>query len=114
MRVSSLADFLSTLQTSDGRLTFAQVISFIDEHYQFTPCAFTNGAQVNAVGQNSGSCKCFYFAHIHQLPVEQTLRLFCEHYQAVLDHPDGQDHQNIRQFMQQGWAGIRFEGVALT
>ena len=31
----------------------------------------------------------------------------------VLQHPDATDHQNIRQFIQYGWAGITFEGCAL-
>jgi len=45
---------------------------------------------------------------------EQTLSLFAEHYAAVLATPEATDHQNIRQFMQNGWAGIEFEGQALT
>lgn len=28
-----------------------------------------------------------------------TLRLFCEHYQDVLDTPDGDSHANIRAFV---------------
>ena len=43
-----------------------------------------------------------------------TLALFAEHYAAVLATPDGTDHQNIRQFMQNGWNGIKFEGTALV
>lgn len=39
--------------------------------------------------------------------------LFAEHYAAVLNTPEGTDHQNIRQFMQHGWDGVTFEGEAL-
>ncbi|WP_246859033.1 HopJ type III effector protein [Chitinophaga sp. XS-30] len=42
-----------------------------------------------------------------------TLCLFAEHYQSVLNNPDGSDHQNIRQFMTHGWPGVVFEGEAL-
>ncbi|WP_317170712.1 HopJ type III effector protein [Paraflavitalea devenefica] len=38
---------------------------------------------------------------------------FAEHYQSVLNNPDGTDHQNIRQFMAHGWPGVVFEGKAL-
>jgi HopJ type III effector protein. len=34
------------------------------------------------------------------------LSLFAEHYAAVLATPEATDHQNIRQFMQNGWDGI--------
>ncbi|ENR5726451.1 HopJ type III effector protein, partial [Acinetobacter baumannii] len=39
---------------------------------------------------------------------------FAEHYASVLATPEGTDHQNIRQFMQNGWDGVKFEGQALT
>jgi len=32
----------------------------------------------------------------------------------VLATPEATDHQNIRQFMQNSWNGIQFEGQALT
>jgi hypothetical protein len=68
----------------------------------------------NEAGENQGSAKVFAFAIINNLSKEDTLLLFAEHYQSVLETPEGIDHQNIRQFMTQGWAGIQFEGVALT
>ena len=43
---------------------------------------------------------------LNKLDQEDTLTLFAEHYQSVLATPDGNDHQNIRNFMQTGWAGI--------
>ena len=95
-------------------LTFPEVIAHIDAHYDFTPTRFTNGTAVNEAGQNNGSCKIFSFAQVQGLTKEQTLALFGDYYRVdVLGNPSGTDHQNIRNFMQSGWEGIRFEGTAL-
>jgi hypothetical protein len=94
---------------------FKTLIDTIDQHYHFTPTAFKNGDTYNAAGQNNGSCKLFAFAQRHQLSQQATLNAFGAYYtQDVLNHPEGDDHQNIRNFMQYGWAGIQFEGEALT
>lgn len=95
-------------------LVFKDVIEFIEGHYQHQPAAFKNGDAYNEATQNQGSAKVFAFAQINKLSEGDTLYLFAEHYQAVLDTPNGTDHQNIRQFMKHGWAGISFEGEALT
>jgi hypothetical protein len=89
-------------------LTFAEVLAFIDTGYQHVPTAFQNVAVYNEATQNQGSAKVFAFAKQHDLNEEDTLLLFAEHYQTVLAAPDGVDHQNIRQFMAHGWAGIKF------
>jgi hypothetical protein len=45
---------------------------------------------------------------------EQTLHCFGTYYRDdVLNHPDNNDHRNIRLFMRYGWQGIMFEGDAL-
>ena len=95
-------------------VSFKDVIAFIEAHYQHTPTAFKNGEIFNEATQNQGSAKVFAFAQLNSLSVEDTLTLFAEHYQSVLSHPDGGDHQNIRQFMVEGWAGIKFDGKALA
>jgi len=70
---------------------------------------------VNQAGTNEGSCKIFAFAQLNQLNQQQTLNLFGDYYRLdVLNNPDGTGHQNIRNFMQFGWDGIRFNGEALT
>ena len=51
--------------------------------YDFVPTEYCSGAGTedevtNAAGTNSGSCKLFYFAQMHNLEKEPTLRLFCE------------------------------------
>lgn len=101
-------------QLQQGQAKFSDVLAFIDARYQHRPTAFKNGAQHNAATENQGSAKVFSFAQLENLDPAQTLSLFAEHYQAVLATPEGTDHQNIRQFMLNGWNGIEFEGAALT
>jgi hypothetical protein len=95
-------------------LSFVEVIATIDANYSFTPSFFKNGNVVNEENQNNGSCKVFSFAKIHQLSEKETLFLFGEHYQKVLETPSDADHQNIRNFMKFGWNGIAFEKEALS
>lgn len=94
-------------------LSFNEVIQFIETYYQHQPAAFKNGEVYNEATQNQGSAKVFAFAQLNNLSKEDTLCLFAEHYQSVLEHPDATDHQNIRQFMANGWPGIIFERQAL-
>ena len=101
-------------QLKDGTAKFADVLAFIEAHYQHTPTAFKNGAQSNAATENQGSAKVFSFAKLQGLNQADTLSLFAEHYAAVLKTPDATDHQNIRQFMQHGWDGVTFDGTALS
>ena len=97
----------------DNSLSFKEVIEFIETYYQHQPTAFKNGELHNEATQNQGSAKVFTFAQLNELDKEDTLYLFAEHYQSVLNSPDGAHHQNIRQFMIHGWPGIVFEGQAL-
>jgi hypothetical protein len=100
-------------------VSFDETIAVITENYDYQPTAFSNGLGdhqlMNEAGQNEGSCKIFAFAKINQLDQQQTLSLFGDYYrQDVLNDPNGTGHQNIRNFMQYGWAGIRFQDTALT
>ena len=105
---------LEQLKTSPETIDFKEVIAFIDENYDFTPIKFTNGNTVNDADQNNGSCKIFSFAKLQNLSKEETLNLFGAFYREdVLKNPEGNDHQNIRNFMEFGWEGISFEGEAL-
>jgi len=101
-------------QLKSEQLTFKDVIDFIDARYRHTPTAFKNGDAYNEANQNQGSAKVFAFAKLNDLSAADTLYLFAEHYKAVLSTPEATDHQNIRQFMLQGWDGIAFDGEALT
>lgn len=101
------------LHLKNKHLKFSEVIATIDTFYEYKSTAFKNGEIFNQADQNQGSAKVFYFAQLHQLSEKETLILFAEHYQAVLNTPEGSDHQNIRQFMKHGWEGIQFESEAL-
>ncbi|SFR50328.1 HopJ type III effector protein [Thiomicrospira sp. ALE5] len=101
-------------QLHQGPVAFNQVIATIEHYYTFTPTKFVNGSQANEAGQNNGSCKIFAFAKWHNLDSQTTLNAFGDFYtHDVLGFPDATDHQNIRQFMLHGWAGIRFSDEAL-
>ncbi len=110
-----LQAFLQRLAETPDAIAFSDTIAAIEAAYDFTPTAFRNGGLVNEAGQNNGSCKIFSFAQLHQLSPQHTLHCFGDYYRKdVLGNPDGTDHQNIRNFMRAGWAGIAFEGRALT
>ncbi len=107
--------FLKRLATQPDSVEFTDTMTVIDESYTFTPTAFSNGNLNNAAGENNGSCKIFAFGLLHKLTVEQTLACFGDYYRKdVLENPSGVDHQNIRNFMNTGWGGVSFAGVALT
>ena len=94
---------------------FAQTMQIIDDNYEFTPTGFKNGDTFNEANTNNGSCKLFAFAQLHQLDTQTTLNLFGRFYsEDVLKNPEGDDHQNIRNFMQYAWQGIEFSGTALS
>ena len=107
---------LTTLikKLKDNSISFKEVIEFIETSYQHQPTAFKNGEAYNEATQNQGSAKVLAFAQLNNLSKEDTLYLFAEHYQSVLNTPNGTDHQNIRQFMAHGSSGIVFEGQALV
>lgn len=106
--------FIAQLNSTPESIQFTDTIAIIDINYEFTPTAFQNGLLKNVAGQNSGSCKLFSFAQSHNLTEAQTLMCFGDYYRVdVLQYPEAQDHQNIRNFMQFGWSGIAFEGTAL-
>jgi hypothetical protein len=51
---------------------------------------------------------------LNNLNQEQTLACFGDYYREdVLKNPEGNDHGNIRNFMNTGWNGIKFEDQAL-
>lgn len=110
----SLITFLQRLRATPEQIEFADTIAAIDSDYDYQPTAFRNGEVSNAAGQNGGSCKIFAFARLHGLSTAETLACFGRYYRDdVLQHPEASDHQNIRNFMRSGWAGVAFEGEAL-
>lgn len=119
---SDKAEALCELARDENGLlgvSFAEVMRAIDDIYAFVPTTYvsgkgTNREMTNKSGTNNGSCKTFYFASLHALSEDATLRLFCEHYDDVKANPNGNSHGNIRAFMLTGFSGIEFAGVALV
>ena len=99
-------------------VTFNEVMAKVDECFDSSPrrrVGIDSTRETrNAAGTNNGSCKTFYFAKMRGLSEDAALRLFCEHYEDVLRTPDGDPHANIRAFMENGYAGLAFEGEALV
>lgn len=107
-------NFLKKLNQEAESITFQETIDYIDNHFQFTPTAFINGDLRNEANQNNGSCKIFAFAKLEDLSQEKTLQLFGDFYRNdVLKNPDGNDHQNIRNFIKYGWDRLTFENEPL-
>ena len=98
-------EFLYILKSGKS-ISFEDFMQLIDTHYHFQAINFKNGHLSNGKHENQGSAKVFGFAKIHHLSALETLHIFGEHYLNVLCNPNEDSHQNIRQFMQNGWAGV--------
>lgn len=110
-----IAAFLENLNTQTESITFSDTMAVIEANYEFTPTAFSNGDTENAADTNNGSCKIFAFGLLNNLDEAHTLACFGDYYRKdVLENPEGSDHQNIRNFITSGWAGIEFSGEALS
>ena len=106
--------FFKKLNKTPELIEFTETMATIESNYVFAETAFSNGLQQNAAGENSGSCKIFSFAKLNSLSEAQTLACFGTYYRDdVLAHPEASDHQNIRQFIINGWKGINFNSEAL-
>lgn len=107
--------FNANVEMSADDLKFEEVIEIIDTHYETGLIEFKNGDIVNQPGENEGSAKVLSYAALSEMDKETTLKLWGQYYRDVLKNPDGDDHQNIRNFMKYGWEGVPFEnGIALT
>jgi hypothetical protein len=96
-------------------LKFEELMELIDTHYEVGLLEFKNGDILNKQGENEGSAKLLSYAAISEFDKETTLKLWGQYYREVLADPDGDSHQNIRNFMKTGWDGVPFEnGIAIT
>ncbi|MCQ8847473.1 HopJ type III effector protein [Alteromonas stellipolaris] len=103
------------LNESPESVEFGDVTALIDNAFTFTPTAFTNGEVTNEANQNNGSCKLLALGQHLQLNQAQTLALFGGFYRDdVSKNPEGDDHANIRNFMQTGHEGVSFEAFPLS
>ncbi len=109
----TLQELMSALYQSPETLEFRAVIETIDAEFDYTPSAFMNGNTSNIASENQGSGKVFSFARQAGLSEAHTLMLFAEHYRDVLANPDATNHQNIREFITNGWTGVSFAKPAL-
>lgn len=106
---------IEQVNTAGDTVSFQDVMDVISRCYSYQQTTFSNGDVVNQAGTNEGSCKIFAFAQLNNLSEQATLNCFGQYYRDdVLKNPTGDDHGNIRNFMEHGWAGIKFEQKALT
>ncbi|MFA7554181.1 MAG: HopJ type III effector protein [Spongiibacteraceae bacterium] len=111
----TIAELINQLRRAPETIEFDQVMATITEYYDYTPVGFSNGDIINAAGNNEGSCKIFAFAQLNALSEMETLALFGKYYREdVMENPSGDDHANIRNFILDGWLGIKFDDVALV
>ncbi|PCM43708.1 HopJ type III effector protein [Marinobacter sp. ANT_B65] len=96
-----------------GHADFDDTLELIRHYFDFQPTGFHNGPLFNSADENTGSCQVFGIAQYCNLNEADTLKLFAQHYQQVLDTPTEDSHGNIRQFISTGWSGIHFENVPL-
>jgi len=111
----NVKELIAQARSDPDAINFDQVMDVINMHYEYTPGQFSNGDVVNAAGSNEGSCKIFRFAQLNALSEMETLALFGSYYRDdVMKNPGGDDHANIRNFILDGWLGIKFESEVLT
>lgn len=111
----SLNTLLLKLREKPEEVEFDHVMAVVDDTYNFSPTSFKNGKLVNEAGENSGSCKIFAFGQRHELTALQTLACFGRYYREdVLQNPNDENHQNIRNFMKFSWSGISFGAQPLS
>lgn len=114
----TLEEFQQLIAHNRQNIEFKDVMQLIESYYQYTPTRFRNGkgadTLINEAGQNEGSCKIFALAKLLNLSQDDTLHCFGQYYRNdVMQHPDANDHGNIRNFMKYGWDGIQFDAEAL-
>ena len=97
--------FNANVEMDADSLKFEEVIEIIDTHYESGLIEFKNGDIVNKPGENEGSAKLLSYAALSGFDKETTLKLWGQYYRDVLADPDGDSHQNIRNFMKTGWDG---------
>lgn len=54
-----------TGKTKEGKTKFAEVLTFIDNNYNYSPAAFKNGNIYNKETENQGSARVFSFAKLN-------------------------------------------------
>merc|ERR1719217_140745 len=99
---------VTAVKESAASVAFADGIGAIDAGYDATEVEFEVNGLKSAPGKNLGSAKIFSLGILAGLSKDETLACFGQYYRDVLANPDGDDHPNIRGFMQAGWDGVSF------
>lgn len=110
--MSALADFRQKLTRDDH--SFADTLTFIEQHYRFQPGAFLNNGVASEAGQNEGSRRTLGLAKLEGFTQEEALLAFGEHYRSVLATPQGSDHANIRALLAGSLADVSFDQPPLS
>ena len=97
--------FNANVEMDADTLKFEEVMDLIDTHYEVGLIEFKNGDIVNKQGENEGSAKLLSYAALSDFDKDTTLKLWGQYYREVVADPDGDSHQNIRNFMKTGWEG---------
>mmetsp|Transcript_22441 Transcript_22441/g.45813 ORF Transcript_22441/g.45813 Transcript_22441/m.45813 type:complete len:231 (+) Transcript_22441:36-728(+) len=104
----SVQPIVTALREKPESVEFDAVISAIDAGYDMTEVEFEVNGLKSAPGTNVGSAKLLSFGVLAGLSKEETLALFGQYYRDVVANPSGDDHPNIRNFMEAGWDGVSF------
>lgn len=111
----TIDDFKYKLRTTPKAIQFSDTMRVVEANYNFTPTAFKNGTLENKNDENLGSCKLLAFAKLQKFTKEETLVCFGQFYfEDVLKNPNGEGHQNIRNFIKTGFEGLDFEENPLS
>jgi len=110
---ASLNRLLERLKREPETVMLDEALGAIDNAYEFTPVAFTNGPLKHEAGDKVRSCAIYALGRLHGLSVPETLACFGEHYREVLEDPAGDAHMTIRVFMKGGWAGVSHAAMPL-
>ena len=112
--MNQIQSFIERLRLNADSIAFAEVIDLIDTYYHHTPTAFSNGSLINQAGENQGSAKVLSFARLHGLTNKRPFTVLPSIGVRCVQIPMAADHQNIRQFMQNGWDGVQLSEACLT
>jgi hypothetical protein len=88
---------------------FQEIQDKIAKEYDYRPGGFSIGDVHSGPDENQWSGRVASYAVLNDLSTEQTLALFGEHYQTVLDDPSGTGHANIRALARHGIESVRFD-----
>jgi len=94
-------------------MKFSDTQDLINKDYNYEANGFTIGDIYNDKNSNQWSGRILSYAIINKLNTIETLKLFGEYYQEVLDNPNADSHKNIRALMKYGIESAKFDNNKL-